>query len=262
MSNEPRRAIIFRIIKAGCLLGLLLFCCSLPARANQATSKIFCRPELASVRRVELAEKLRRITGWQGLGFDENGALHLGDEKTVGGSQTARELLKAAMIGKNVIVLEDASNRQDVVFCQVIDGRWKTEAANQPPVFIIQIDFADFSHVMGDKAALDAFNVGWGVLHEFEHVVHDSVDAGRLGEAGECESFINRMRGECGLAERAEYYFTLFPGTSDSDFKTQFVRLAFDLARPGANRKERHWLIWDARLVGGLDEQKALLARM
>jgi hypothetical protein len=262
VSNEPRRAIIFGSIKAICLLGLLLFCCPIPSRANQDAAKILCRPELASGRRVELAEKLRRITGWQELSFDESGALHLGDEKAVGGSPTARELLKAAMIGKNVIVLEDASNRQDIVFCRVIEGRWKTDAANKPPVFVIQIDFADFSHVMGDKAALDAFNAGWGVLHEFEHVVHDSIDSVKLGEAGECESFINRMRRECGLAERADYYFTLFPGTSDSEFKTEFVRLAFDLSHPGANKKERHWLIWDARLVGGLEEQKSLVARM
>lgn len=217
---------------------------------------------MASARRIELAEKLRQITGWQSLSFDESGALHLGDEKAAGGSETARELLRAAMSGRNMIVIEEASNRQDVVFCRVIEGRWKTDAAQMPPVFIVQIDFADFSRLMGDKVALDAFNVGWGVLHEFEHVVHDSVDAEKSGEVGECESFINRMRRECGLAERADYHFTLFPGITHSDFKTEFVRLAFDLARPGANRKERHWLIWDATLVGGLEAQKSLLARM
>jgi hypothetical protein len=207
-------------------------------------------------------EKLRQITGWQALSFDENGALRLTDEKARGGSETARALLKAAMTGKNVIVLEDASNRQDVVFCRVIEGRWNTDAANRPPVFIIQIDFADFAHLMGDRVALDAFNVGWGLLHELHHVVHDSVDSVRSGEAGECEGFINQMRRECGLAERADYFFTLFPATTAGDFKTRFVRLAFDLARPGANKKERHWLIWDAAQVGGLEEQKSLLARM
>lgn len=61
------------------------------------------------------------------------------------------------------------------------------------------------------------------MLHEINHVIHDSVDAERAGEAGECEDLINRMRRECGLAERAEYYFTLLPGTTDSSFKTGLV---------------------------------------
>ena len=115
---------------------------------------------------------------------------------------------------------------------------------------------------MGDKAALAAFNVGWGVLHEIEHVTHDSVDPGKLGEAGECEELINRMRRECGLAERADYYFTFAPGAMESAFMTKFVRIAFDLEHPETNKKERHWLIWDARLVGGLDEQRLLAARL
>ncbi|HKC65931.1 MAG TPA: hypothetical protein VKB86_19965 [Pyrinomonadaceae bacterium] len=217
---------------------------------------------MSLARRIELREKLRQITDWQDLDFDENGALRLGVEKPEGGSETARELLTEAASGENVIVLEDASNRLDVVFCRVVEGRWKTGAGAKPHAFVVMIDFADFSHVMGDGAALAAFNVGWGVLHEIEHVVHDSVDPVASHSLGECESLINQMRRECGLAERAEYHFTLFPGTSDGDFKTTFVRLAFDSIRPGANKKERHWLIWDAKLVGGLDEQKSLLARM
>lgn len=262
MGNEPRRTIFFGRIKAGLLLGLFLFCCPLLSRANQTAPKVLFRPELALSRRIELKEKLRRITGWTDLDFDQNGALQLGVEQTVGGSQTARELLAAANKGKNVIVLEDASNRQDVVFCRVVEGRWKTDELNKPPVFIVQIDFTDFSHIMGDKAALAAFNVGWGVLHEIEHVVDDSVDSASLGEAGECESFINRMRRECGLAERAEYYFTFLPGAIDSAFTTKFVRIAFDIVRPGTKKTSRHWLIWDATLVGGLEEQRTLAARM
>lgn len=262
MSNEPLVTTLFRRIRAVSLICLTLLCFPLLSRADQSTDKILCRPELTQSRRAELAEKLRRITGLNGLDFDENGALLLGDEKPTGGSQTARELLTEATRGKNVIVIEDASNRQDVVFCRVVEGRWKTDGADKPPVFVILIDFADFSHVMGDKAARDAFNAGWGMLHEIEHVVHDSIDPTKPGEAGECEGFINQMRRECGLAERADYYFTLLPGAIDSAFKTKFVRMAFDLSRPGKNKKERHWLIWDAKLVGGIDEQRYLVARL
>ncbi len=241
---------------------IVLCCCWLPARAAQTSFSIVCRPELASSHRKELASKLRAITGWRDLEFNEDGALILGENEKDGGSQTARELLTSAVNGRNIMVLEDASNRTDVVFCRVVEGRWANDAARlKPPVYIILIDFADFSHVMGDKAALAAFNVGWGVLHEIEHVVNDSVDPERPGSAGLCEELINRMRRECGLAERAEYFFTFLPGTETSAFMTRFVRIAFDRQHPEANKRKRYWLVWDASLVGGLIEQQQLFAR-
>ena len=252
------------IIKASCPISLLVLCCALPAKAvdqPSGSSSLLSRPGFTLSHRRELAEKLRQITGLMGLDFDENGALNLGNVEPVGGSQTARELLAEASTGKNMIVMEDASKRQDVVFCRVFEGRWKHDAYQKPPVHILLIDFADFSHVMGDEVALSAFNVGWGVLHEIEHVVRDSVDPVREGGVGECESLVNKMRRECGLAERADYYFTFFPGTINSDFKTNFVRLAFDLKKPESSNKKRYWLIWDAALVGGLEEHKLLATR-
>ena len=210
--------------------------------------------------RSELENKLRTITGWRDLGFDENGALSLGKAAPSGGSETARKLLAAAVSGEKMMVLEDASNRADVVFCRVTEARWTKNPETKPPVYLIMIDFADFSRVTGDSAALAAFNVGWGVLHEIDHVVHDSFDPLREGVAGECEDAINRMRRECGLAERAEYFFTYLPGTTNSDFVTRYVRLAFD-QRKSDKKKKRYWLVWDAALVGGLDEQKQIAAR-
>jgi hypothetical protein len=59
------------------------------------------------------------------------------------------------------------------------------------------------------------------------------------------------MRRECGLAERAEYFCTPLPGTWHGEFKTRFVRLAFEW-RAEVSIK-RYWLVWDASLVGGLD---------
>jgi len=211
-------------------------------------------------RRDEIADKLRVITGWADLGFDENGALHLGRAQHRDGSGTARDLLGAAVAGKNILVLEDASNRSDVVFARVVEGRWTKDAAQKPPAYIILVDFADFSRVTGDRAALAAFNVGWGLLHEIDHVVHDTVDPQREGEAGECEELINRMRRECGLAERVEYYFTSIPGTTSNAFMTRLVRLAFEQRTPDKNRKKRYWLVWDAGLVGGLGDQNQIAA--
>src|ERR687897_618706 len=77
-----------------------------------------------------------------------------------------------------------------------------------PAADVVQIDFDDFTHVRDDRAALAAFNAGWGLLHEVEHAVRDSADPEGPGAAGECEEAINRMRRECGLAERAEYFYT------------------------------------------------------
>ena len=256
MAYRLHRRTFSAIIKA---LGLLALSIFFPLQSF-ASGNILSRPDLASGRRDELANKLRTITGWHDLGFDEQGALRLGKAAASGGSETARKLLTAAVSGEKMMVIEDASNRADVVFCRVNEARWTKEEESKPPAYVILIDFADFSHVSGDRAALAAFNVGWGILHEIDHVVHDSVDSTQAGETGECEASINRMRRECGLAERAEYFFTYLPGATTSDFMTRYVRIAFEQRKPDA-KKKRYWLIWDAALVGGLDEQKQVASR-
>ncbi len=256
--ERSQNASIFKLLVAatGGLLWLylspLLFVNSIAARPLAHPSNVVCRPEMPPHRRAEVADKLREITGWDNLRFDDAGFLHPGATTTGGGSPSARALLGAAVNGAPLLVLEDASHRDDVVFCRVVPGRWTDNAAEKPPVHLLLIDFADFSHVRGDPMALSAFNVGWGVLHEMAHVVYDAADAAREDEAGECEELLNRMRRECGKAERAEYYFRLFPGAAASEFKTRYVRLAFEHS-PIPNRgKKRYWLIWDAAVVGGL----------
>lgn len=235
---------------------LLLFAC-IPATAHidSAPSKILCRPELADTRRQELAERLREITGWRKLHFDESGVLSFGATRAAGGSPTARALLEKAAAGDNLLVIEDASDCPEVVFSRVIEGRWTSRANGEsalPPVYIAQVDFTDFSRVKGDPEALAAFNTGWALLHEISHVVNDAADTERAGETGACEELINTMRRECDLAERAEYHFHFLPGFGRSEFKTKLVRLAFEQHEPATNRKRRLWLMWDADLVGGL----------
>ncbi|MBC7932090.1 MAG: hypothetical protein H7Z38_16145, partial [Rubrivivax sp.] len=235
---------------------LLLACSPVAANANSAPSKILCRPELADARRQELAARLREITGWRKLHFDGSGALNFGAVRTAGGSQTARELLEKAGGGNNLLIIEDASDRAEVVFSRVIEGRWTRDAEAKPRVLIVQVDFADFSRVMGDRAALAAFNVGWALLHEISHAVNDSTDTERAGETGECEALVNQMRRECGLAERAEYHYHFMPGVERNEFKTRYVRLAFEQQQPSTKRKRRLWIMWDADAVGGLARQK------
>lgn len=235
-------------------LACLLVCAGTgsPAHAEPFASRIVCRTQLAEARRAELAAQLRVITGWVGLHFDGEGYLRFGAERPAGGSQSARELLAAAEAGENLLIIEDASGSADVAFSRVLEGRWKDGAEGRPAAYVVQIDFKDFTHVKGDRVALAAFNAGWGALHEIEHAVHDSVDAERPGDSGECEAAINRMRRECGLAERAEYFYTPLPGAAGSEFKTLYVRLAFTQAHAAQVKPRQYWLYWDAALTGGM----------
>ena len=246
----------FSFAKTICLASLFVCCIASSSQAEQFADSIRSRPDLGAPRRALLVEKTEKITGWGDLDFDANGILRSGRPEPARGSRTARNLLALAMDGKTMIVLEDASGREDVVFCGVAEGRWKSPAAGDPPVRIIQIDFADFSHIIGDKAALDAFDVGWGVLHEIEHVVNDSTDPQRSREVGECERLVNQMRRECGLAERAEYFYSYFPGAGEGGFMTKVVRLAFDKLESG--KRKRHWIVWDAKMVGGLNRNVSM----
>lgn len=250
--------------KTICVLSLLLFFSfSLNAKARD-TSSIFVRPDLPREKRDALAQKLQTITGWNNLKFDDEGFLRLGissSSSPSSGSSTAREFLLKAISDNNQMIIEDASNRKDVVFCQVVEGRWTNNVENKTPVYVIEIDFADFDRLIGDEKTLNAFNEGWGLLHEISHVVNNSVDAEHADELGECETLINKMRRECSLPERAEYFHSFCPGAVGSEFSARLVRLAFDFQQPNSKKKKRYWLIWDANLVGGLEKLQNMALR-
>ncbi|MGH9872526.1 MAG: hypothetical protein ACRD9S_08675 [Pyrinomonadaceae bacterium] len=259
MLPRPRRT-SFSITRAMWLVGIVLLLPPVDLLAGESRGNIVCREELSPARREQLATKLRKITGLPDLRFDDNGVLRSSGHRNAFGSESAKDLLVNANRGRNVVVIEDASNSSDVAFCRVIPGRWKENAAGKPPVFVVQIDFADFDQVVGDQRALEAFNVGWGFLHELDHIVNDSPDATSLGDSGECEAHINQMRRECDLPERTDYFSTLSPLATNTSFMTRLVRLAFEEQKP-ATRKKRYWLIWDARVVGGLEQNQIAALR-
>jgi hypothetical protein len=259
--SRTQRGVVPALGRVTFLCFLLALCHTSLISSNRTPSRIICREELSLTRREELADKLRAITGWPEIEFDKTGALKLGSSVIAGGSQAARNLLNKAVSGPDLLIVEDASNRADVVFCQVLPGRWKNGAQGKPPAYVVLIDFADFDHLMGDKAALKAFDVGWGFLHEIDHVVNDSADADTLTDAGECEEHINIMRRECNLPLRTDYFFTFFPHANQGEFKTRFVRLAFEEADPASMKRRRYWLMWDAVLVGGLPAPEQIADR-
>ena len=260
MLPRPRGIFFSPLLRATWLASTLLLFSPATLVADQGRSNVVCREELSPAHREQLTSKLRKISGLLELKFDDNGILRLTSNKFTDGSESARRLLADAINGRNVVVIEDASNRSDVAFCRVIPGRWTRNATGKPPVFVVQIDFADFDQVVGDERALEAFNVGWGLLHELDHVVSDSPDAASLGETGECEAHINQMRRECNLPERADYFSTLSPLARNTTFMTRLVRLAFEEQKP-ATRKKRYWLIWDATVVGGLEQNQIAALR-
>ena len=230
------------------LTSIGLLGCSSVAAIDKRPSTVVCRDTLSTARRNQLSDKLQKITGWHQLHFDQHGVLLLGDSFPSTGSQTARELLERITLGSTTVILEDASKRPDVAFSRVIPGKW-TNDNSQQPVYVVLIDFSDFDKLIGDRPALDAFNVGWALLHEFDHMVHNSVDAETLDDSGECEAHINQMRKECNLPQRTQYFFTPYAASLNSDFPTSYVRLPFELISK-VGKKKRYWLVCDATSVG------------
>jgi hypothetical protein len=255
---SQRESLFSKTRRAAWLAVVLLF---LPADllAETNTGNVVCRSGLTVERREELAGKLRQITGWPNLKFDLSGVLQLGTNP-VGGSKTARELLSQVVTSSAAVVIEDASQHADVAFCQVVPAKWKSNAQETRPAFVVQIDFADFENVIGDPRALQAFNEGWGLLHELDHVVNNSLDPTCLGEPGDCEAHINEMRLECGLPVRAEYFHTYSPLTMNSAFMSRLVQLAFEGQQGSRKKKKRYLVIWDAELIGGVTQDKKIAA--
>jgi hypothetical protein len=248
MVLKLERNIFHAVIVIGC------FCLS--AFAN---SHVLLKPDVSRAHREELIARLRVITGLSNLNFETDGTLRFDVNQKSGGSASARELLSQVVQGANVIVLEDASSRSDVAFCRVVRGRWTRDGSNRPPAYVVLIDFTDFRQLSGDPEARAAFDVGWGLLHEIDHVVSGSEDAKDETGTGDCEDHINEMRLEVGLPVRAEYFFSRAYLKADANFNARYVRLSFE--RRDDSQTKRYWLVWDAVSVGGLtgDAQRALV---
>jgi len=217
------------------------------------SNRVVVRDNVSQSHRDELADRLRAITGWRELSFGDDGALQVEKTGFQNGSRSARDLVSRAMLGDRVILFEDASSRKDVVFCRVALGRWVREPAPDIDAYIVLIDFDDFRQVSGDKQARAAFDVGWAVLHEIDHVVEDSRDPEHDTSLGDCETHINNMRRELGLPTRNSYFFSFLPVKNDANLVSRFVRLGFDHVNSTSAKRKRYWLIWDAAIVGGLN---------
>lgn len=243
------------------LASICLCLSALSTLAAAKVSRVLIRPDVSQSHRDELLNRLRVITGLTDLKFDSDGSLRWESNHSERGSEGARTLMAKAVAGPNVIVLEDASSRSDVAFCRVVPGRWLRGESNKPPVYVVLIDFTDFHQLSGDVEARAAFDVGWGLLHEIDHVVTGSEDSKEAGALGECEDHINSMRLEVGLPIRADYFFSRAYLKADAHFNARYVRLSFERRDELSRQTKRYWLVWDATTVGGLivDTQRALV---
>lgn len=235
-----------------CKVTIVLIFSAFPVFGASA-DRVVVRDSVSQSQRDELLVRLRAITGWNNLAFHDDGTLRLSDTSPANGSVSARTLLRRAVSGDRVILFENASSRKDVVFCRVVLGKFLQELPIDPEVFVVLIDFDDFRQVIGDKQARAAFDVGWAVLHEIDHVVQDSEDPEQDTSAGDCEGHVNKMRRELGLPVRNSYFFSILPVKNDGNLVSRFVRLGFDQVNAASTKTKRYWLIWDAALVGGLN---------
>ena len=245
---EPRTRNLSSVFSRGLCLVVL---CGGIWTTSYGNGSVVIRENVAADRRHELVSKLRAITGQTNLRFDEAGVLQMG-QPHLNGSKQARALLAQAVSGNKVVVIEDASSSSDVAFCRVVPGRWLSGGATRSPAFVVLIDFADFKQVSGDSQARASFDVGWGFLHELDHVVAESTDAADPNALGDCESHINEMRSELGLPLRVDYFFTEASVRTDPNFNSKLVRLPFESYDTQTSRKHRYWIVWDSNSVGGL----------
>jgi hypothetical protein len=140
--------------------------------------------------------------------FDEDGFLTLGDRTRIaGGSALARELVIAAVHGRDSFRLESHQQSPSVAFAGIrptedyVDG-----AGTKHEIWSLKLDFYDFAQLRGGAEALAAFDPAINLLHELGHGVlklQDSIS--ETDPLGDCERHNNRIRRELGLAERQNY---------------------------------------------------------
>ncbi len=204
--------------------------------------------------------QLRRKTGFARMRFDEDGFLTVDDRSQIaGGSAVARELLLAAVDGKKSINLQSHNRSPEVIFARVGEGEifkgWRSD--RQIEVAPIEIDFDDFNHLRGHKEAMEAFDLGFVILHELCHAALELRDPS-AGEnaAGDCESYVNRIRRELGMPERQQYEASAYRLTTFSSGSTvRIAELSFAQTEPGREpgsraKTKKLSLRWNVQRVG------------
>ncbi len=207
----------------------------------------------------KLLESLRHKSGFMEMRFDEDEFLHLGDRSKIeGGSSLARALLIAAVDRDRAIDLETHNRSSQVAFARLaspINFTNRTSGA-RISVYPIQIDFNDFDHLRGDRAAIEAFDLGFVVLHELGHAALGLSDALVNGQGpGECEEYINGIRRELAIPERQSYMARAFISRTfpfQAPYRKAELIFARKTDREGKTKSHRLNLSWETDRVGAV----------
>lgn len=159
----------------------------------------------------ELTGLMRELSSLSGLHLtvDVDGTIRYDSKSpSVGGSATARELLVKAIENDDSFSVESANQSTQVAFAQIESTMTYREGTNPfRNVWIIRIDFADFTQLRGDATAIKAFNPGLNLMHELTHAILRLPDPNDPSDRlGPCERHLNQMRAELGMPLR-QYYF-------------------------------------------------------
>jgi len=208
----------------------------------------------------ELNGLIRELSSLSGLHLkvDVDGSIHY-DPKlpAVGGSAVGRELLIKAIDNSDSFSIESANNSGTFAFAQIESTTSYKNGTNPPQTeWVIRIDFADFTQLGGDAAAIKAFSPGMNFMHELGHAILKLSDPeGPNDPLGECERYVNLMRAELGLPLR-KYYFTKtrLARTPTSQFRILQGELKFTHGDPDLRRAEESLLTFDIAMV--VDTQK------
>ncbi|HZS05130.1 MAG TPA: hypothetical protein VFD58_09875 [Blastocatellia bacterium] len=207
-----------------------------------------------------ILESLRNKTGFMELHFDEAGFLVPGDQSRIaGGSKAARELLLAAIEGRKSLMLQSYDHSSEIAFARLgtsvvyISYQTRVKIETQP----IEIDFADFKHLRGEKEVLAAFDLGFVLLHELCHAaleLHDPEPGAKT--AGDCEEYVNRIRREMGLPERQNYVastrqvITTPTRGADKMAELVFAQVQQEEKDGTRGRQKTFYLTWEIHPVG------------
>ncbi|MGH9841911.1 MAG: hypothetical protein ACREEM_24410 [Blastocatellia bacterium] len=256
-----------------CAAAAALICALFPSLTVLGSDPLRYRPGLRNSSGKEMLNDkqldavlrhLREKTGFAEMQFDGDGFLSLGDRTNfTGGSETARQALIAAVDMKGVVELETAPLRSKVTFARtanLITFQNRT-TGQRIDTCSIQIDFADFSLLRGDRQAIAAFDLGFVLLHELGHAalgLRDTYD----GSPGDCEVMVNRVRRELNLPERQTYIAQVYQTVrSPSLGITKQAELIFTKNGGKAGDKlQKFHLNWEAKLVGPVTDGSTLSA--
>src|SRR6185369_11998591 len=204
------------------------------------------------------------------IAFDKQGELTVNSQSELtGGSKTARDLLTMALASGHSVTIESANHAAGIAFAQLDSELRCTDGSGRYfEDWRIRIDFADFTELRGDQAAIASFGPGMGFMHELTHAILRYTDPVTANDQlGDCERYLNRIRAELNLPQRVTYYpatrltsvpeslsqvnqGTLTFGNTDEISQTQKTLLVtFNLERVFDLRKARRREVAQAELL-------------